>query len=78
MLQHFEVDPQHVPGVRSIICMTAQRINDSCGFGVPLYEYQGQRTRLTEWVQKKGPEGVTDYQARKNITSLDGLPGLDF
>ncbi|MFG0249475.1 MAG: pyridoxamine 5'-phosphate oxidase family protein [Phycisphaeraceae bacterium JB051] len=77
MLQQFEVDPQHVHGIRSIICVTAQRINDSCGFGVPLYEYQGQRTRLTQWVQKKGAQGVADYQSRKNLTSLDGLPGLD-
>lgn len=64
-------------GVRSIIHITAKRINDSCGFGVPLYEYQGQRTRLTEWAEKKGPDGVAQYQARKNVLSLDGLPGLD-
>ncbi|HAI10103.1 MAG TPA: pyridoxamine 5'-phosphate oxidase [Phycisphaerales bacterium] len=64
-------------GVRSIIHITAKRINDSCGYGVPLYEYQGQRTKLTDWAVKKGPAGVADYQAKKNVTSLDGLPALD-
>jgi hypothetical protein len=63
--------------VRSIIHITARRINDSCGFGVPLYAYQGHRTRLLEWAQKKGHDGIAEYQSRKNVTSLDGLPGLD-
>lgn len=74
LLPHFTAS---YDGVRSIIHITAKRINDSCGFGVPLYAYQGQRTRLTEWAEKKGPEGVAAYQAKKNVTSLDGLPGLD-
>jgi hypothetical protein len=77
MLAHFEIDQAHLPGVRSIICVTAKRINDSCGFGVPLYEYQGQRSRLTDWIARKGADGVAEYQAKRNVTSLDGLPGLD-
>jgi len=30
-------------GVRSVICLDIQRIADSCGYGVPLYEYVEQR-----------------------------------
>lgn len=66
-----------LPGVRSIIRVTADRVADSCGFGVPFYEYKGQREQLTDWAQKKGPEAVIKYQEQKNRQSLDGLPGLE-
>jgi predicted pyridoxine 5'-phosphate oxidase superfamily flavin-nucleotide-binding protein len=64
-------------GVRSVIRVRLQRVADSCGFGVPLMEYKGERTRMAEWCQKKGPEGITEYKQRKNRVSLDGLPGLN-
>ena len=66
-----------LPGVRSIIKVTANRIADSCGFGVPFYEYKGQRDQLTDWAEKKGPDAVIKYQQQKNRHSLDGLPGLE-
>ena len=65
-----------LPGVRSIIKATADRIAYSCGFGVPFYEYKGQRDTLTQWADKKGSDGVVKYQKNKNRQSLDGLPGL--
>lgn len=65
-----------MPGVRSIIRVTAERVADSCGFGVPIYGYQGQRDTLTAWAEKKGADGVAAYQGKKNAVSLDGLPGL--
>lgn len=63
--------------VRSIIRVKVERIADSCGFGVPLYEYQGQRDTLIKYVENKGPEGMAQYRLENNSTSLDGLPGLD-
>ncbi|MEM9417794.1 MAG: pyridoxamine 5'-phosphate oxidase family protein [Planctomycetota bacterium] len=70
--------PEHGegPGVRSIIRVHADRIADSCGYGVPLMEYKEQRTELTDWAQKQGAEGIERYQKNKNRKSLDGLPGL--
>jgi hypothetical protein len=65
-----------LPGVRSIIVLDADRISDSCGYGVPLYEFAGRREQLTDWADTKGADGVADYQARKNRQSIDGLPGL--
>jgi hypothetical protein len=50
-----------------------ERIQTSCGFGVPLMELQGERSRLLEWAEKKGPEGLADYRESKNTTSIDGL-----
>lgn len=65
-----------LPGRRSIIRMDVQRIADSCGFGVPRYHYESERPTLFEWAEKKGPDGVAEYQATHNARSLDGLPGL--
>ena len=65
-----------MPGVRSVIVLEADRISDSCGYGVPLFEFAGHRKQLTDWADKKGPDGVAEYQAKKNRESIDGLPGL--
>ena len=72
LLAHFP----ELPGVRAIIRITTERVADSCGFGVPFYNYQGQRETLNEWAEKKGPGGVARYQQQKNRKSLDGLPGM--
>jgi hypothetical protein len=63
-------------GVRAIIALDITRVSDSCGFGVPLYEYQGERDQLEAWACKKGESGLREYREKKNAVSLDGLPGL--
>ncbi len=65
-----------LPGVRAVIVLDADRISDSCGYGVPLYEFTGHRPQLTDWADTKGPDGVEEYKAKKNRASIDGLPGL--
>ena len=65
------------PGTRSIIRVHCTRISDSCGFGVPRYELAGQRSQLTDWAERKGPEGMRDYRQKNNAHSIDGLPGLE-
>ncbi len=67
--------PEH-HGVRSVVRVEVARISDSCGFGVPLYDYRGQRDQLEAWAKVKG-EVVVDYQRDNNTQSIDGLPGLD-
>lgn len=64
-------------GARSIIKIDVNRISDSCGYSIPLYEYQGDRDVLLKWADKKGGEGVKAYQKENNQRSLDGLPALD-
>ncbi len=61
---------------RSVVVVDVERIADSCGYGVPLYEYVGERRQLTEWSQRKGADGIARYKAKKNRQSIDGLPGL--
>jgi predicted pyridoxine 5'-phosphate oxidase superfamily flavin-nucleotide-binding protein len=61
---------------RSIIVVELSRIKDSCGYGVPLFEYEGGRTQLQAWARHRGAEGLKAYRAEKNRTSIDGLPGV--
>lgn len=68
--------PKH-PGIRSVIRIDCDRISDSCGFGVPLMAFQGDRSQMSASAERKGPEGIEEYKAKKNARSLDGLPGLD-
>jgi len=66
-----------ITGARAIIKISATRISESCGYGVPHYTYHGDRDTLEKWSIKKGEKGLVDYQKENNSTSLDGLPGLN-
>ncbi|HSY93194.1 MAG TPA: pyridoxamine 5'-phosphate oxidase family protein [Candidatus Binatus sp.] len=75
----FEELAPHFPAydsARSIIVVELDRITDSCGYGVPLMKYEGEREQLFSWARKKGPEGLAAYRQEKNRRSVDGLPGL--
>jgi hypothetical protein len=61
---------------RSIIVVEVSRISDSCGYGVPLFQYEGEREQLVKWAGKKGVAGLQSYRERKNERSIDGLPGV--
>jgi hypothetical protein len=65
-----------LPGVRSIIVVELDRIADSCGYGVPQYRYEGERTQLTGWARRKGTPALAEYRAKTNSSSIDGLPGI--
>jgi hypothetical protein len=59
---------------RQIIVADLDRVQTSCGFGVPLYEYQGERDHVFKWADSKGVEGLEAYKKEKNLLSIDGLP----
>jgi Pyridoxamine 5'-phosphate oxidase len=67
--------PQH-DSARSIIVLHIEMVADSCGYGIPLYDYVGERSQLNAWCERKGPEGIAEYKSKKNRYSIDGLPGL--
>ena len=66
---------------RSIITIDVMRVSDSCGYGVPLMEFQGLREHHTLHSAKKmrtlGPDGYEQQKLTKNARSLDGLPAVD-
>lgn len=55
-----------------------ERVSDSCGYGVPLYDWVGDRDLLPPHMERKGADGQADYRRRKNRTSIDGLPAFDY
>lgn len=59
-------------GSRQIIEMDIDLIQLSCGYGVPLMDFQAERTELADWAAKKGVDGIKAYQKEKNTISLDG------
>jgi Pyridoxamine 5'-phosphate oxidase len=40
---------------RSVVLLNVARVDDSCGYGVPLFQYVGERTQLVDWADRKGP-----------------------
>jgi hypothetical protein len=62
------------PSTRQIILAEIDLVQTSCGFGVPLYTYDGERDIHFEWAEKKGADGLVEYVKDKNLKSLDGLP----
>jgi hypothetical protein len=64
------------PGARGVVRVEVTRVSTSCGYAVPRLRYEGERSRLLEWAEHKGPDGVRAYWAEQNTESIDGLPGL--
>jgi hypothetical protein len=63
-----------LPGSRQVIEMDVDLAQTSCGMGVPLYDYAGDREALNRWAERKGSEGVRAYWNDRNRLSLDGRP----
>jgi Pyridoxamine 5'-phosphate oxidase len=67
---------KNTTGLRAFFRIRLTRISDSCGFGVPQYEFRGERSQLKEWVERKGEANLAVYRREKNSRSIDGLPGV--
>jgi hypothetical protein len=74
-------EPASPEARRGIVHVEIERIADSCGYGVPLMSYEGERPHAGAWAEKKlrvgGPEALLDYQREKNAASIDGLPAVE-
>lgn len=62
------------PGARQIVVLEVDRVQTSCGYGVPLFDYVGERDTLLRWAQSKGESGLEEYRHQKNEFSIDGFP----
>jgi hypothetical protein len=73
-------EPEAPEARRAIIVVRVQRIADSCGYGVPLLAYEGERPHsdlsTAKRLRVEGPNAMRDYEAKHNRTSIDGLPAL--
>ena len=61
-------------GARQMVRLDFDLVKTSCGYGVPLMSYEGERDTMDRWAEAKGPDGIVDYWADKNMVSMDGLP----
>ena len=61
-------------GTRQIMKLKFGLVQTSCGYGVPLFEYQDERAAIENWHGNKGPDGFRSYWEEKNLVSIDGLP----
>ena len=67
---HFQI----YPSTRQIIVADIDLVQTSCGFGVPMFEYTGERDIHFKWAETKGADGLMQYVKDNNLKSLDGLP----
>jgi hypothetical protein len=72
--------PEHPESERAIILVDVTRVADSCGYGVPLLAYEGERPHSDLSSGKRlrvhGPDAFVHYQTENNLESIDGLPGV--
>lgn len=61
-------------GARQIFDVEIESVQTSCGYAVPLYDFVGQRSRLIESFEKRGPAKTQEYWLEKNALSIDGKP----
>ncbi|MEZ5998278.1 MAG: pyridoxamine 5'-phosphate oxidase family protein [Hyphomonas sp.] len=62
---------------RAVIRVKLTRVQDSCGWGVPFYDFKSDRDQLKRWADNNelddaGRQKWRDYNAK----SIDGLQGL--
>ncbi len=65
---------QEPPGARQIIALDVQSVQTSCGFAVPVMNFDHDRHTLEEWATRKGPDGIDAYWRERNVATIDGIP----
>jgi hypothetical protein len=61
---------------RGVVTLHIRKVADSCGWGVPFFEFKGERDQLRRWVDNRPEEEWAQRRYESNATSIDGLPGL--
>lgn len=59
-------------GARQVFELEIDSVNSSCGWGVPLYEYKGQRQKLKNYLDTSTKEEQLVYMKKNNQFSFDG------
>jgi hypothetical protein len=73
-------EPEVSESMRAMIVVEVTRIADSCGYGVPLMSYEGERPHMdlssAKRIRVEGPGAMRRYEEQHNRVSIDGLPAL--
>ena len=59
-------------GARQVFEVKIKSVNNSCGMGVPLYDFVDQRKELDDFYKNSTKEDHIAYMKRKNLISFDG------
>jgi len=61
-----------VIGARNIFDLRVDLVQSTCGWAVPLMDFQMQREDLNDHWRKRGQDGLEASWKRNNLVSLDG------
>jgi len=61
---------------RAIVVVDITRIADSCGWGVPIFEFKAEREQLHRHVDHRPFDEWAERRYEANALSIDGLPAL--
>lgn len=61
---------------RNIVFVDVDRISDSCGWGVPFYEFKSERDQLQRAIAHRSRDEWAERRYESNAQSIDGLTGL--
>lgn len=61
------------PGARQLIVADIHKVQTSCGYAVPRYDFVEHRETLNMWAIHHGDENLETYRAAKNSYSIDGM-----
>lgn len=64
------------PKARAVITARIHRIADSCGWGVPFYDFKGERDQLLRYNEHRTDAEWRERRYSGNARSIDGLTGL--
>ncbi|GDX41164.1 hypothetical protein LBMAG21_14560 [Armatimonadota bacterium] len=64
------------PGTRAVTLIQVTRVYTSCGYAVPIYEFQAERDLLDKWATVQGERRLTEYRLQNNSFSIDHLPAF--
>ena len=63
----------HRSGTKQFYEFNITTVQTSCGFGVPYYDYTGERPTLANYLERD-KESLTEYWATTNEFGIDGKP----
>jgi hypothetical protein len=75
----FDDELKKFPGferARNIVFIDIDRICDSCGWGVPFYEFKSERDQLKRAIDHRTRDEWAEKRYTSNAESIDGLEGL--
>lgn len=58
---------------RKILLLDIDQVQTSCGYGVPLFDYLGERDVLQSWTAQRSDADLVAYQNEKSTHSIDGF-----